>query len=170
MDTLLHVLESISESFADRMHITFPHAVQLMVEHQRLGQKSGTGFYQYVRDPKGKPRKEIDPQTTQLLSRIQPGGTKAFRDEELLERLMLPMIIEAVRCLEEGIVGSAAEVDLSLVLGLGFPRHAGGPLKYAEWLGLPKVVARCDAYASLGPLYTATEGLRSAALAGKKFH
>jgi 3-hydroxyacyl-CoA dehydrogenase/enoyl-CoA hydratase/3-hydroxybutyryl-CoA epimerase/enoyl-CoA isomerase len=170
MDTLLHVLESISESFADRMHITFPHAVQLMVEHQRLGQKSGTGFYQYVRDPKGKPRKEVDLQTTQLLSRIQPGGTKAFPDEELLERLMLPMIVEAVRCLEEGIVGSAAEVDLSLVLGLGFPRHAGGPLKYAEWLGLPKVVARCDAYASLGPLYAATEGLRSAALAGKKFY
>jgi 3-hydroxyacyl-CoA dehydrogenase/enoyl-CoA hydratase/3-hydroxybutyryl-CoA epimerase/enoyl-CoA isomerase len=170
MDTLMHVLQSISESFADRMHITFPHAVQLMVERQRLGQKSGTGFYRYIRDPKGKPHKEIDPQTTQLLSRTQPAGPKAFRDEELLERLMLPMIVEAVRCLEEGIVGSAAEVDLSLVLGVGFPRHAGGPLKYAEWLGLPKVVARCDAYASLGPLYTATKGLRSAALAGKKFY
>jgi 3-hydroxyacyl-CoA dehydrogenase/enoyl-CoA hydratase/3-hydroxybutyryl-CoA epimerase/enoyl-CoA isomerase len=92
-----------------------------------------------------------------------------FQDDELLERLMLPMIIEAVRCLEEGVAESAAEVDMSLVLGLGFPRYAGGPLKYADWLGVNQVVARCDAYASLGPLYAPTEGMRSVARAGRAF-
>ena len=70
----------------------------------------------------------------------------------------------------QGIAESAAEVDMALVLGLGFPRHAGGPLKYADWLGLKHVVARCDAYASLGPLYKPTEGMRAAALAGRKLY
>jgi 3-hydroxyacyl-CoA dehydrogenase/enoyl-CoA hydratase/3-hydroxybutyryl-CoA epimerase/enoyl-CoA isomerase len=170
MDTLLHVLQVISEGFADRLRISFPHSVELMVQRERLGQKSGAGFYRYERDPKGKPRKEVDPQTAQLLASAQPGGLKSFEDEELVERLMLPMIIEAVRCLEEGIAESAAEVDLSLLLGLGFPRHVGGPLKYADWLGLKHVVARCDAYSSLGTLYCASEGMRAAALAGKTFY
>jgi 3-hydroxyacyl-CoA dehydrogenase/enoyl-CoA hydratase/3-hydroxybutyryl-CoA epimerase/enoyl-CoA isomerase len=170
MDTLLHVLQVISEGFAARLRISFPHAVELMVQHERLGQKGGAGFYRYERDPKGKPRKETDPQTAQLLARVQPGGLKSFEDTELLERLMLPMIIEAVRCLEEGIAESAAEVDMSLLLGLGFPRHVGGPLKYADWLGLKHVVARCDAYSSLGTLYCVPDGMRAAALSGGTFY
>lgn len=170
MDTLLHVVQVIAAGFADRMQVTAPHAVELMVQNKRLGQKSGAGFYLYERDSKGKPRKVIDPQTAPLLATLQPGGPRQFSDDELLERLMLPMIIEAVRCLEEGIAESPAEVDMALVLGLGFPRHAGGPLKYADWLGLKQVVARCDAYASLGPLYEPTEGMRAAALAGGKLY
>jgi 3-hydroxyacyl-CoA dehydrogenase / enoyl-CoA hydratase / 3-hydroxybutyryl-CoA epimerase / enoyl-CoA isomerase len=170
MDTLLHVLHVISEGFADRLRIGFPHAVELMVQHRRLGQKSGGGFYQYARDPKGRPRKEVDPETARLLASVQPGGLRRFEDEELLERLMLPMIIEAARCLQEGIAETAAEVDMSLLLGLGFPRHVGGALKYGDWLGLKHVVARCDAYTSLGALYRVPESLRAAALAGKSFY
>jgi 3-hydroxyacyl-CoA dehydrogenase/enoyl-CoA hydratase/3-hydroxybutyryl-CoA epimerase/enoyl-CoA isomerase len=166
LDTLLHVLRVISDGFASRMKIEFPHAVELFVRNGRLGQKSGAGFYQYETDPKGRPRKSVDPRTTQLLAGIQPRGSRSFADEELLERLMLPQIIEAMYCLEEGIAESAAEVDMSLVLGLGFPRYAGGPLKYAEWLGMDHVVKRCEAYASLGPLYAPTPGMRAAAAAG----
>jgi 3-hydroxyacyl-CoA dehydrogenase / enoyl-CoA hydratase / 3-hydroxybutyryl-CoA epimerase / enoyl-CoA isomerase len=170
MDTLLHVLEVICGGFAERMKIDFPHAVQLMVRQGRLGQKSGSGFYRYETDPKGRPRKSVDPETAVLLASIQSRGPGAPGDEELLERLMLPMVIEAVRCLEEGIAASAAEIDIALILGLGFPRYAGGPLKYADWLGMAHVVARCDAYASLGPLYAPTEGMRAAARSGKKFY
>jgi 3-hydroxyacyl-CoA dehydrogenase/enoyl-CoA hydratase/3-hydroxybutyryl-CoA epimerase/enoyl-CoA isomerase len=170
MDTLLHVLEVICTGFEDRMKIDFPHAVQTMVQYNRLGQKNGSGYYRYENDPKGRPRKLVDPHTAQLLAGIQSGDTKAFDDQELSERLMLPMIIEAVHCLEEGIAESAAEVDMSLVLGLGFPRHAGGPLKYADWLGMQHVVARCDAYASLGRLYAPTDGMRAAAKQGTRFY
>jgi 3-hydroxyacyl-CoA dehydrogenase / enoyl-CoA hydratase / 3-hydroxybutyryl-CoA epimerase / enoyl-CoA isomerase len=81
---------------------------------------------------------------------------------------MLPLVIEAVRCLEEGIATSAAEVDMALILGLGFPRYPGGPLKYADWLGMAHVVARCDAYATLGRLYEPTEEMRAAARSGKR--
>ena len=170
MDTLLHVLEVICGGFAERMKLDFPHAVQLMVRQGRLGQKSGSGFYRYETDPKGRPRKSVDPETATLLASIRSRGPSSPGDEELLERLMLPMVIEAVRCLEEGIAASAAEIDIALILGLGFPRYAGGPLKYADWLGMAHVVARCDAYAALGPLYAPTEGMRAAAGSGKKFY
>jgi 3-hydroxyacyl-CoA dehydrogenase/enoyl-CoA hydratase/3-hydroxybutyryl-CoA epimerase/enoyl-CoA isomerase len=163
MDTLQHVLQVISAAFAERMALSIPHAVELMVQHQRLGQKSGAGFFKYEIDPKGKPKKTVDSMTAQLLANIQPGGTRTYPDSELLERLMLPMVIEAARCLEDGIAESAAEVDIALVLGLGFPRYAGGPLKFADWLGLEHVVSRCEAYASLGPLYAPTNGMRTAA-------
>jgi 3-hydroxyacyl-CoA dehydrogenase/enoyl-CoA hydratase/3-hydroxybutyryl-CoA epimerase/enoyl-CoA isomerase len=83
---------------------------------------------------------------------------------------MLPMMIEAARCLEEGIAASPAEVDMSLVLGLGFPRHVGGPLKYADWLGMKRIVARCAEYAALGPLYRPTEAMRTAAENGKTYY
>jgi 3-hydroxyacyl-CoA dehydrogenase/enoyl-CoA hydratase/3-hydroxybutyryl-CoA epimerase/enoyl-CoA isomerase len=59
---------------------------------------------------------------------------------------------------------------MSLLLGLGFPRHVGGALKYADWLGLNHVVARCDVYASLGALYRVPEWMRAAALAGKSLY
>jgi len=113
MDTLLHVLDTISAGFAPRMQLDFPHAVRLFVDRGRLGQKSGVGFYRYETDPKGRPRKSVDPDTVALLASVQPNGPRNFTAAELRERLMLPMIIEAIRCLEEGIVGSAAEVDLS---------------------------------------------------------
>jgi len=128
------------------------------------------GFYRYENDPKGRPRKSIDPQVTQLLASIRSHSSTSFSDGELLERLMLPMMIEAARCLEEGIVESPAEVDMALVLGLGFPRHAGGPLKYADWLGMKHIVARCSTYASLGPLYAPTMAMQAAAESGKTFY
>ena len=152
------------------MKINFSHAVEAMVRNRRLGQKSGSGFYRYETDPKGRPRKSIDPETSQLLAAVRSHPSRSFTDEELTERLMLPMMIEAARCLEEGIVESAAEVDMALILGLGFPRHAGGPLKYADWLGMRQVVARCAVYASEGPLYAPTEAMRAAAASGKTYY
>ncbi|OYW17818.1 MAG: hypothetical protein B7Z52_06105 [Burkholderiales bacterium 12-64-5] len=83
---------------------------------------------------------------------------------------MLPMIVEAARCLDEGVAGSAAEIDMALVLGLGFPRTAGGPLTYADWLGLDAVVAACDRRAVLGPIYQAPPALRRMAASGTRFH
>jgi len=56
------------------------------------------------------------------------------------------------------------------LLGLGFPRHVGGPLKYADWLGLKNVVARCEAYSSLGTLYSAAAVMRAAGLSGRTYY
>ena len=79
------------------------------------------------------------------------------------ERMMLPLILEAARCLEEGIVDSPAELDMALVLGVGFPTYLGGALKYADWLGLSQVVELSDRYAQLGPQYEVTRAMRAMA-------
>jgi len=169
MDTMKHVVEIIAAGYRDRFLLDFPPATALMAEHDRLGQKNGVGFYRYETDPKGRPRKLVDPGTAALLATLQPRGPRAFADTEVVERLMLPMIVEAAICLEEGVAGSPAEIDTALLLGLGFPRYAGGPLKYSDWLGLEHVVARCDANAALGPLYRATPRMRAMAAAGERY-
>src|SRR5690606_40115935 len=55
-----------------------------------------------------------------------------FSSDEIIARVMVPMINETIRCLEEGIVASAAEADMGLIYGLGFPPFRGGPLRYAD--------------------------------------
>jgi 3-hydroxyacyl-CoA dehydrogenase/enoyl-CoA hydratase/3-hydroxybutyryl-CoA epimerase/enoyl-CoA isomerase len=169
MDTLLRVVEIISAGYEKRMAVDFAIAPELLVEQHRFGQKSGAGYYRYEPDPKGKPQKLADPRVSELLATLQPQGPRELSDQELVERLMLPMIVEAALCLEETVAESAEEIDLACVLGLGFPRHAGGPLKYADWLGLQHVVARCDTYSALGPLYTPTERMRNMGRAAERY-
>ncbi|HYD66851.1 fatty acid oxidation complex subunit alpha FadB [Azospirillum sp.] len=170
MDTSNHVLEIITAGYPERMAGPARHAVSLMVENGRLGQKSGRGFYRYEPDDKGRPRKLPDDGAHVLLAAIQPGGTRDFTDAEIVDRLMLPMIVEAACCLEDGIAGSAAEIDMALVLGLGFPRHVAGPLAYADWLGMEAVVAACGRHAALGALYRPTAAMRAMAAEGGRFY
>lgn len=169
LDTLAHVMEVITAGYPRRMACDFKIAPALLLERQRLGQKSGAGYYRYESDPKGKPKKLEDPQVPELLSGLRRAGAREPAEQEIIERLMLPMIIEASLCLEEGVAESPEEIDLALILGLGFPRHAGGPLKYADWLGLERVVERCDAYSGLGPLYASTERMRSMGKKGERY-
>lgn len=169
MDTMKHVVEIIAAGYPERYHTDFPLATALMAERNRLGQKNGVGFFRYETDPKGKPKKVVDAETAALLSTLQPQGRREFSEAEIVDRLMLPMMVEAAICLEQGIAASAAEIDTALVLGLGFPRYAGGALKYSDWLGLAEVVRRCDRYAALGPLYQATSRMRAMAAAGERY-
>ena len=169
MDTMQHVVEIIAAGYPDRYLLDFPLATMLLAERNRLGQKNGIGFYRYETDPKGKPRKLVDAETADLLATLQPRGRRDFSEAEIIERLMLPMMVESAICLEQGVAASAAEIDTALVLGLGFPRYAGGPLKYSDWLGLAEVVRRCDAYAASSPLYRATARMRAMAAAGERY-
>ena len=84
--------------------------------------------------------------------------------------MMLPMIIESARCLEEGVVATAPELDMAMLLGVGFPQYLGGPLKFADWLGLKHVVALAERYASLGPQYLVTPRMREMASTGKTYY
>ena len=84
--------------------------------------------------------------------------------------MMLPLILEAARCVEDGIAASPGQVDMCLILGLGLPRYLGGALKYADYLGLKNIVERADRLASLGPIYRPSERLRAMAAAGEVFY
>ena len=98
------------------------------------------------------------------------GGAEGIEPEAVIARMMLPMIIEASRCLEEGIVETPIELDMSLVLGLGFPPFRGGLLRYADSLGPAELLKLCEQHAALGPLYTPTAQMQANAASGKGFH
>jgi 3-hydroxyacyl-CoA dehydrogenase/enoyl-CoA hydratase/3-hydroxybutyryl-CoA epimerase/enoyl-CoA isomerase len=140
-----------------------------MVERQRFGQKTGSGFYQYEVDPSGKPKKSVSAESRELIASVQPNGTREFADSEIVERMMLPMLAEAAWCLEDGTAESAQEIDMALMLGLGLPQYLGGALKYADWLGLDRVVALSDRYAALGTYYGVPPGLRARAAKGQRY-
>lgn len=170
MDTGVHVARIISAGFPRRMLRPARDPLGVMVEHRRFGQKNGIGFYRYELDPAGKPRKSVAPDSHALLAVLQASGPREFADTEIIERMMLPMIVEAAFCLEDGVVGSAAELDMALLLGVGFPAYLGGALKYADWLGLDTVVALSDRHAALGPQYVVPASLREMAASGQRYY
>jgi 3-hydroxyacyl-CoA dehydrogenase/enoyl-CoA hydratase/3-hydroxybutyryl-CoA epimerase/enoyl-CoA isomerase len=171
MDTGTHVFDIISAGFPHRLQRSqTPDAIRLMVERGRLGQKSGLGFYKYVSDPAGKPIKTPAEDTYALIAAAQPSGKRELPANEIVARMMLAMIAESAWCLEDGVVGTPHELDMALLLGLGLPRYLGGALKYADWLGLQKVVQLSDRYTSLGGHYSIPEGLRAKAAKGERYY
>jgi 3-hydroxyacyl-CoA dehydrogenase/enoyl-CoA hydratase/3-hydroxybutyryl-CoA epimerase/enoyl-CoA isomerase len=170
MDISHHVVEIVSAGFAPRMDVGYETAINILLRARRLGQKNSQGFYKYQTDAKGRPRKDIDPETERLLGAGQPNGKTRFDEEEIVTRMMLPLILEAARCVEDGIAASPGDVDMCLLLGLGLPRYLGGALKYADYLGLKTVVDGAGKRESLGPIYRPSEHLRAMAAAGEVFY
>ncbi|MFC3282479.1 fatty acid oxidation complex subunit alpha FadB [Litchfieldella rifensis] len=170
MDTAVHANEVMAEGFPDRMAQEGKSAIQVMVDNDRLGQKNAKGFYAYEEDKKGKPKKVSDEQAHELIKSVVK-AEQEFSDEEIIARMMVPLCLETVRCLEDGIVGSAAEADMALIYGIGFPPFRGGALRYIDATGLPQFVELADRLADeLGPLYAPTDTLRQMAEAGESFH
>ena len=156
IDTAHHVGEVLADGFPDRMKFDGRSSLDVMYENERYGQKNNKGYYQYTLDKKGKPKKAEDPDVAGLLASIQPATPPEISDEEIVERMMIPMIIETARCLEEGIVDTPNEADMGLIMGIGFPPFRGGAFKYADELGLAHVCERAKAYLHLGHLYAPT--------------
>jgi 3-hydroxyacyl-CoA dehydrogenase/enoyl-CoA hydratase/3-hydroxybutyryl-CoA epimerase/enoyl-CoA isomerase len=170
MDISHHVVEIVSAGFPERMQTPFTTAIDVLLGAKRLGQKNGRGFYIYAKDAKGRPRKEIDPETKALLAAAQPTGASDIAEADIVDRMMLPLMFEAARCVEDGVVGSPGEADMCLILGLGLPRYLGGALKYADWLGLATVVERAGKWASLGEIYSPSARFSAMAAAGEVFY
>lgn len=169
IDTAHHAGAVMAEGFPERMNSGESSSLDAMYEAERFGQKNGKGYYAYVPDRKGKPKKTVCEDALALVKPFQ-GDVKEFSEQEIVDRLMIPMALETVRCLEDGIVETANEADMGLILGLGFPPFRGGPLRYADRVGLQAVVECADRYAELGPLYEPTAKLREMAAAGETFY
>lgn len=162
LDTGHHAQAVMAEGFPDRMGKSGTDAIDVMFENKRLGQKNGKGFYAYSVDSRGKPKKDVDSTSYGLLQDAF-GELKTFEADDIIARTMIPMIIETVRCLEEGIVASPAEADMGLVYGLGFPPFRGGVFRYLDTMGVANFVALADKYAHLGGLYQVTDAMRALA-------
>ncbi|MBL4821095.1 MAG: fatty acid oxidation complex subunit alpha FadB [Gammaproteobacteria bacterium] len=169
LDTGVHAQAVMSAGFPDRMAMSFRSAMDVMYEQKRLGQKSGSGFYRYEPDKRGKPVKIIDENASELIGSVQP-HSRDFDDKEIVERMMVTMCLETVRCLEDGIIDSPIEADMGLILGLGFPAFRGGALRYIDSVGLDEFRRIADKYSDLGPLYSPTPRMRQMAGDRQKFY
>jgi 3-hydroxyacyl-CoA dehydrogenase len=111
-----------------------------------LGQKTGRGFYRY----ESSSREAVpDPEVVSLIEKLAAErGIKRreISDQEIIERCALSMINVGAMVLEEGIAARAADIDVVWTSGYGFPRHLGGPMFYADTLGLPHVLERIRHY------------------------
>ncbi|WP_318444746.1 fatty acid oxidation complex subunit alpha FadB [Photobacterium leiognathi] len=169
IDTAHHAQTVMAEGFPERMGKNGKDAIDVMFEAQRFGQKNGIGFFSYSLDRKGKPKKSLSEDAHALLAPVSKPQTE-FDSDAIIARMMIPMINEVVRCLEENIIATPAEADMALVYGLGFPPFRGGVFRYLDSLGLANYVALADQYAHLGALYEVPQGLREKAAQGETYY
>lgn len=170
MDTAHHAGAVMAEGFPDRLAMDERTSLDVMVEAKRYGQKTGSGFYAYAPDRKGRIRKNIDEAVPSMIAEVQSNGSKEFSADDITMRMMIPMLIETARCLEEGIVDSVAEADLALLYGIGFPYFRGGAFQYLDQVGLAKFCEIADRYAHLGKLYHPTDRMREMAASGETYY
>jgi 3-hydroxyacyl-CoA dehydrogenase len=139
-----------------------------MVDEGRLGRKTGGGWYSYAEGSKA-----VDPAVEALVleESAKAGVTRTLlSSDEIRERMLLAMINEGAEILREGIAARAADIDLVLVFGYGFPRWRGGLMHHAEAMGLDVVVAKLRALAEQDPLvWTPSPLLVARAEAGTGF-
>lgn len=127
IDVALHVSRVLGEAFGRAV----PERLAEMVEAGTLGRKTGQGFYTWV---EGKAHK--------------PAATGGKLPADMLDRLMLPMINEAVACLSDGVVSDADLLDAGVIFGTGFAPFRGGPLQYAKDRGIDELVATLESLAA----------------------
>ena len=163
IDIVTHAGRTMAEAFGDRMA---PAAsLTALAGSGRLGRKGGKGFYRYS---KGR-ETAIDPS---VYGDMQVSTRRSTPDAALVvDRLVLAMINEAARVLQAKIVASAADVDLGMVMGTGFPPFRGGLLKYADDRGLSDVLgAVTTLHESHGDRYRPCDLLAELGKAGETFH
>jgi len=132
-------------------------------ELKRPGRRFGAGFYDYPRDAK----KHLWPGLGEVfpLAPRQPGA------DEVIKRLMYIQALETTRCMEEGVVTTAAEADLGSILGWGFPAWTGGTLSYIDTIGIRPFVAECERLSKrYGKRFKPSKWLRERAERNEPFH
>ena len=169
LDTAVHAGRTMLEAYPDR--VVPAQIVQKLVDRGRNGQKSGKGFFDYPPAKGGKPPRGTESEeVSKLIAECRTGEARKFSTEELTDRLFLPIILEATRILEDGLVRDVRDVDLGLILGIGFPPFRGGLLFWADQLGAAKVVEKLKPYAKLGKRFEPTATLTKLAQTGAKFY
>jgi 3-hydroxyacyl-CoA dehydrogenase len=133
---------------------TYYQADFALHEAGRLGQKNGKGYYRY--EPGSRTRID-DAQALEILrarSRRLEVPPREHSEQEIIERCVYPLLNEGFRILEEGVAQRASDIDVVWTCGYGFPRYRGGPMFYAETIGLPIVLAGMHKYRDIfGPMH-----------------
>lgn len=162
LDVCVEVGRLLSEGFGGRMA---PAGLwTLLAERKRWGVKAGKGFYRHQSDQDGQGT-EGDPEMEELLKTARTAHPRP-KGPWGIERLLYPMINEAIYCVQERIA-SPAEIDLAMVAGIGFPQDKGGLLKYADAIGLDQILSKLEEFERvLGDRFHPAYRLRQMAQAG----
>jgi 3-hydroxyacyl-CoA dehydrogenase/enoyl-CoA hydratase/3-hydroxybutyryl-CoA epimerase len=159
IDVAVHVAHIIGDAFSDRL--TQPDWLDRLTADGRLGVKVGKGIYRYDKGERG----GVDAAVWDAIGRKPSGVTP---DPDLVaDRLVLPMVNEAARCLDEGVVADAGALDLALILGTGFPPFRGGLLRWADGQGLEVLAGAMERLASqVGPRFAPSAAFTARAEGG----
>ncbi len=133
--------------YLEKPEVTYSKTADLLCELGRFGQKTGAGWYDYKPgDRKAYPSQIVNDMIIKHSADL--GITRGkVSDEEIVERLVYAMVNEAAHILEEGIATRASDIDMVYLTGYGFPLFRGGPMFYADTVGLPNVVMAMEKYA-----------------------
>jgi 3-hydroxyacyl-CoA dehydrogenase / enoyl-CoA hydratase / 3-hydroxybutyryl-CoA epimerase len=153
LDIGAHVLKSIGDRMSPPLRV--PPAIDAALSKKWLGKKSGQGFYIHSK------KKGVQPKLNEELANMLATKKVSHTDEEIEQRLLLPMINEAIKLLSEGVTNSADTIDLATVFGIGFAPFRGGLAHYADSIGPDKLLAQLDELAfKHGPRFKAADALR----------
>jgi len=151
------------EAFGDRMVPS--RTLRRVIESGRTGRKGGRGFYVYERGKRGAPDTAVYAMTP-----VQ-GARRSVTAREIQERTVLPMLNEAVRCLDDGILRSPRDGDVGAVFGIGFPPFRGGPFRAIDALSAAELVHRLEALdARCAGRFAPAPRLRAMAARGERFY
>ena len=158
--------------YAENPQFEFPRVADRICEAGRLGQKTGKGWYRY--EP-GNRKPLPDPESEAIISayRKEIGlAPRAITEQEIVERLVYALTNEGAKILEEGIALRASDIDITYLMGYGFPHYRGGPMFWADAQGLDKVLARIETFHKgyRGEHWKPATLLAKLAAEGKKFN
>jgi 3-hydroxyacyl-CoA dehydrogenase/enoyl-CoA hydratase/3-hydroxybutyryl-CoA epimerase/3-hydroxyacyl-CoA dehydrogenase/enoyl-CoA hydratase/3-hydroxybutyryl-CoA epimerase/enoyl-CoA isomerase len=165
LDVCLHAGRVMREAFADRMVDT--PLLEALVDAGRLGQKNNKGFFDW-QDKRGKLKRKPSSEVAKLLEKTTTAP--ATVEYNLADRLILPMLLEATRALDDGIVFGPHDLDLALILGIGFPPFRGGLLFWADQLGADAVASRLQKLVALGKRFEPTPIIQNMQKSNSRFY
>jgi 3-hydroxyacyl-CoA dehydrogenase len=133
--------------YVEKPHLRYSKTADLLCEKGRFGQKTGAGWYDYAAGKRDAiPSKLVEEMIAEHRKALGITPRK-IDDEEIVQRLVFALVNEAAHILEEGIASKASDIDMVYITGYGFPMHRGGPMLYADQIGLYNVVQAMNRFA-----------------------
>ena len=141
-----------------------------LVKLGRLGQKRGAGFYDYDEQRRPSPSPVVADIIADVAKSAGVQNKGPLTDEEIVARLLYPVVNEGARILDEGIALRASDIDVACILGYNWPVFTGGPMFWADSIGLPKIVAKLsELEVAYGEAFRASRLLKEKAATGGSF-